>query len=125
MQGLWKDKRKHFLKDKRRVVYKIYALDKVKKDEKIYRVENETKLFCNHQTSFWNRCGFQTNKEFFYKKPLYKKDINWSFPKIRKFYQKLANKKDRRIIRDWIRQGDYEKSIPTHKMSKSIEWEII
>ena len=67
--------------------------------------------------------GF-TNKRFIYGKLVHKRSVNFDDGKRRKIAQKNAHKRDRRIIRDWINQEDWENEIPTHCTSKSILWEI-
>ena len=43
----------------------------------------------------------------------------------KKIYKKIVASKNRRIERDWIKNGSWENKIPTHKLSKSILWEIV
>jgi len=62
--------------------------------------------------------------EFFLGKPLMKKDINWGNGRRGKIAQKFSHKRDRRIMRDWILQGDWEKERQTHHTSKSLLWEL-
>lgn len=52
---------------------------------------------------FWNIFGF------------------WS-TRRRKYCQNYANRKDRRIIRDWIIERDWNREISTHELSKTIAW---
>ena len=41
------------------------------------------------------------------------------------FNKKIVNSKDRRIKRDYLKNFEFDKEITTHKLSKSILWEII
>ena len=43
----------------------------------------------------------------------------------KKIYKKIVGSKNRRIERDWIKNESWENEIPTHKLSKSILWEIV
>lgn len=63
---------------------------------------------------------------FVYDKPVYdwKRWTYYSDGKRRVYAQKLASSKDRRIIRHWIKKGDWDAEIPTHPISKSVAWEI-
>lgn len=44
---------------------------------------------------------------------------------MKKIYKKIASSKDRRIKRDYLNKMDWDTEIPTHKISKSILWEIV
>ncbi|MFA9240424.1 MAG: hypothetical protein ACEQSQ_11140, partial [Candidatus Paceibacteria bacterium] len=43
----------------------------------------------------------------------------------KKRYKKIVGSRNRRIQRDWIKNESWENEIPTHKLSKSILWEIV
>ena len=61
-----------------------------------------------------------------YGKPLYDY-VRWSFyndGKRRKIGQKFANRMTRVRVKQWIRNGDFEKEIKNHPYEKSIDWLI-
>ena len=99
MQGTWKTKKKYFQKDKFEQIVK-------------------TIRYLNPQE---------------FKEPLkvdFIEDYKLKQSKIpnnlqKKVYKKIVTSKNRRIQRDWIKNECWENEIPTHKLSKSILWEII
>ena len=99
MQGTWKTKKKHIQKDKfDQIVKTIKYLNPIKfKKELSVDFLEEYKLK-------QSRCPNNTRK---------------------KIYKKIVNSKDRRIKRDYLKNFEFDKEITTHKLSKSILWEII
>ncbi len=99
MQGIWKSKVKHIQKDKFKQIVQTMRILKPKKSSK--------ELVVN---------SFEDYK--------LKQSKHPNNPK-KKEYRKLSISKDRRIQRDWIKNECWENEIPTHKLSKSILWEIV
>ena len=99
MQGTWKTKKKYFQKDKFEQIVK-------------------TIRYLNPQE---------------FKEPLkvdFIEDYKLKQSKIpnnlqKKVYKKIVTSKNRRIQRDWLKIESWENEIPTHKLSKSILWEIV
>ncbi len=99
MQGTWKSKVKHIQKDKfKQIVQTIRYLNpqEFKEPLKVDFIENY-KLK-------QSRCP---------NNPMKKK------------YRKLAISKNRRIQSDYLNKMRSEEEIPTHRISKSILWEVI
>ena len=99
MQGIWKTKIKHIQKNKfKQIVKTIKYVNpiKFKKELLVDFLEN-------------------------YKLKQLKCPNN---PRKRR-YKKIVVSKNRRIQRDWIKNESWENEIPTHKLSKSILWEIV
>jgi len=75
-----------------------------------------------------NGCRISTTKTIFlYGKPLcvnYWNEYGFWSTKARKYAQKKANSMDRQRVRNYIAEGDWDKEIKTHHLSKSIAWEI-
>jgi hypothetical protein len=44
--------------------------------------------------------------------------------KRRKYAQKVVNKAERRFVKTFIKNGDWDKPIKTNSLSKSIAWEV-
>jgi len=64
---------------------------------------------------------------FLYGKPLPKDFYNmFGFYSVRrkKYIQTNANRKDRRLLKQWLSNNDFDKPIKTHALSKSIAWEV-
>ena len=99
LQGTWKTKKKHIQKDKfEQIVKTIKYLNPIKfKKELSVDFLEEYKLK-------QSRCPNNSRK---------------------KIYKKIVSSRNRRIKRDWIKNEFWEKEIPTHKLSKSILWEIV
>lgn len=139
MQGLWKDKRKHVLKEKIKSLHKkLY-----KKEDSIDVLEYKTRTDITYDSKkFYDRYQYTIkpigNEQFLtrvhdrerlfaYGKPL---SVNfwhefgfWS-TKARKYAQKKAHHMDRQNIRTYISKGEWDKEIKTHALSKSIAWEV-
>ena len=96
-----------------------------------YSTSNIVKLdvsnYVSHNTRIINDVYMGRNgKEFLYNKPLYRY-VRWSFyndGKRRKIGQKFANRMTRVRVKQWIRNGDFEKEIKNHPYEKSIDWLI-
>lgn len=99
MQGIWKSKVKHIQKDKFEQIVKTIRYLNPQKFKEPLKVD-----FIEDHKLKQSRCSNNPMK---------------------KIYRKLAISKDRRIQRDWIKNECWENEIPTHKVSKSILWEIV
>ena len=99
MQGTWKTKKRHIQKDKfDQIVKTIKYLNPIKfKKELSVDFLEEYKL---KQSKYPNK-------------------------KQKNIYKKIVSSRNRRIERDWIKNESWENKIPTHKLSKSILWEIV
>jgi hypothetical protein len=71
--------------------------------------------------SFWS-----TEKTYMYNTliPGWKVDTFFDDGKRRKIAQKKAHHKDRQNLRKYLKEGDWDKEIKTHYLSKSIAWEV-
>ena len=74
----------------------------------------------------WSRADDSKGKTFVYGKPLPEDWWNiyggmWS-TRRRKYCQSFANRRGRRVTRDWISKADFETEIPTYIDEKSISW---
>ena len=99
MQGTWKTKKKHIQKDKfGQIVKTIKYLNPIK-----FKKELSVDFLEDYKLK-QSKCQNNPRK---------------------KIYKKIVGSKNRRIERDWIKNGSWENKIPTHKLSKSILWEII
>ena len=99
LQGIWKTKKKYYQKDKFEQIVKTIRYLNPQQFKEPLKVDNIEKYKLKQ-----SRCPNNPMK---------------------KIYRKLAISKDRRIQRDWIKNESWEKEIPTHKLSKSILWEIL
>ena len=99
MQGIWKSKVKHIQKDKFKQIVQTMRILKPKEFPKELVVDSleDYKL---------------------------KQSKHPNNPK-KKEYKKIVTSKNRRIQRDWLKSKSWENEIPTHKLSKSILWEIV
>ena len=98
MQGTWKTKKKHIQKDKfEQIVKTIKYLNPIKFKKELSSYLEDYKLK-------QSKCPNNPRK---------------------KIYKKIVNTKDRRIKRDYLKNMEFEKEIPTHRLSKSILREII
>lgn len=82
--------------------------------------------YISSETYIINDIHTGRTKEFMYNKPLYK-HIRRSFfndGKRRKWGQKWANTTTRNNVKQWIRNGDFDKEIKNHPYEKSIAWLI-
>ena len=72
-------------------------------------------------SSFWS-----TEKTYMYNTliPDWKVSTFYDDGKRRKIAQKRAHHKDRQNLRKYLKEGDWDKEIKTHYLSKSIAWEI-
>jgi len=141
MQGLWKDKRKHVLRDKIKPLYKHLYKDENSIDVLEYKTRTDI-IFNSEKDCFITyrnvmkqpmsnekviTRAFDREKIFAYGKPLNVNFWNefgfWS-TKARKYAQKRAHKADRKNVRNYISNGDWDSTIKTHALSKSIAWEI-
>jgi len=98
---------------------------------KIYKIKN---IFANLLME--NKSKYRIIKKdysptnsiyFLYNKPLNKNfyyEFGFWTSRYRKYAQNKANRKDRRIVKDWIRKGNFEKELKSHNLSKSIAWEV-
>jgi len=72
--------------------------------------------YFGHKSSIW-----------FYDKPI---DSNWHnkygfwSTRRRKFYQNLANRRDRRLSKNYCIKGDWDKDVKSHSSSRSINWDV-
>ena len=99
MQGIWKSKVKHIQKDKfKQIVQTMCMLNQ--KEFKKELVVDSLESYKLKQSKIPNN---------------HKK----------KEYKKIVVSKNRRIQRDWIKDGFWENEMPTHKLSKSILREIV
>ena len=99
MQGTWKTKKKHIQKDKFKQIVQTIRILKPKEFPKELSVD-----FLEDYKLKQSKCPNNPRK---------------------KIYKKIVNSKNRRIQRDWIKNESWENEIPTHKLSKSILWEIV
>lgn len=99
MQGIWKSKVKHIQKDKFEQIVKTIRYLNPQEFKEPLKVD-----FIEDYKLKQSRCSNNPMK---------------------KTYRKLAISKDRRIKRDWLKIESWENEIPTHKLSKSILWEIV
>jgi len=64
---------------------------------------------------------------FLYGRPLPKDFYNifgFYSARRRKYIQINANRKDRRLLKQWLSNNNFDKPIKTHALSKSIAWEV-
>ena len=99
MQGTWKTKKKYFQKDKFKQIVKTIRYLNPQEFKEPLKVD-----FIENYKLKQSRCP---------NNPMKKK------------YRKLAISKNRRIQRDYLNKMRWDDSIPTHRMSKSILWEVI
>ena len=133
MQGLWKDTKKNFVKDKKRAYHRIKSNGSEGAIEKALKDGNH--VF--ETWTYWQFCAYagQPYKSV-YKFYGYRLGIDLSYHFVckdmihtrkhsrRKVAQMIVNRMNRTIIRDYIKRGDWEKEVPTHSYSKSIAWMI-
>ncbi|MFW3342038.1 hypothetical protein [Aliarcobacter butzleri] len=99
MQGTWKTKKRHIQKDKfDQIVKTIKYLNPIK-----FKKELSVDFLEDYKLK-QSKCPNNLRK---------------------KIYKKIVSSRNRRIKRDWIKNEFWEKEIPTHKLSKSILWEIV
>ena len=99
MQGTWKTKKKHIQKDKfDQIVKTIKYLNPIK-----FKKELSVDFLEDYKLK-QSRCPNNARK---------------------KIYKKIVNSNDRRIKRDYLKNFEFDKEITTHKLSKSILWEIV
>ncbi len=99
MQGTWKTKKKHIQKDKfEQIVKTIKYLNPIK-----FKKELSVSYLEDYKLK-QSKCPNNPRK---------------------KIYKKIVSSRNRRIERDWIKNESWENKIPTHKLSKSILWEIV
>jgi len=139
MQGLWKDKRKHVLKDKIKILHsKLYkdedsvkVLEYKTRTDIVYDSAKYYNVYANVRKQI-GQSGMKTlshdrEKLFAYGKPLPEDFWNqygfWA-TKARKYAQKYASSMDRQNIRKFITKGDWDAEVKTHALQKSIAWEI-
>ena len=99
MQGTWKTKKKHIQKDKFKQIVQTMLILKAKEFSKELAVDSLEDYKLKQ-----SKCPNNPRK---------------------KRYKKIVVSKNRRIQRDWIKNESWENEIPTHKLSKSILWEIV
>lgn len=120
MQGLWKDKKKHFIKDKFRGIYNravkegrdanfrwksgSYAKDHVVVDSldngALWAGQVSIRIYNIHINGLWKYWGDGSMK----------------------FGQRTAHSKTRMNTRAWISQQDWEAERKTHAYEKSLAW---
>lgn len=99
MQGTWKTKKKHIQKDKfDQIVKTIKYLNPIK-----FKKELSVSYLEDYKLK-QSKCPNNPRK---------------------KRYKKIVSSRNRRIERDWIKNESWENEIQTHKLSKSILWEIV
>ena len=99
MQGTWKTKKKHIQKDKfEQIVKTIKYLNPIK---------------------FKKELSVDFLEDYKLKQSKYPNNLR------KNIYKKIVSLRNRRIERDWIKNESWENKIPTHKLSKSILWEIV
>ena len=99
MQGTWKTKKKHIQKDKfEQIVKTIKYLNPIK-----FKKELSVSYLENYKLK-QSKCPNNPRK---------------------KRYKKIDGSRNSRNQRDWIKNESWENEIPTHKLSKSILWEIV
>ena len=126
MQGLWKDTKKHFVKDKRRAFHRTQDSSDGMDEKAIATGYHTYKIYDGfgynryYITKFY---GFRIGKEIpwkmFFNETLHNHKIS-----RRKYAQKLVSGKDRMIQRVYIAKGDFDIDVPTHAYSRSIEYMI-
>jgi len=99
LQGTWKTKKKHIQKDK---------FDQIVKTIK-----------------YFNPIKFKKELSVSYLEDYKLKQSKCPNNPRKKRYKKIVGSRNRRIERDWIKNESWENEIPTHKLSKSILWEIV
>lgn len=99
MQGTWKTKKKHIQKDK---------FDQIVKTIK-----------------YFNPIKFKKELSVSYLEDYKLKQSKCPNNPRKKRYKKIVGSRNRRIERDWIKNESWENEISTHKLSKSILWEIV
>jgi hypothetical protein len=99
LQGTWKTKKKHIQKDKfDQIVKTIKYLNPIK-----FKKELSVSYLEDYKLK-QSKCPNNPRK---------------------KRYKKIVGSRNRRIERDWIKNESWENEISTHKLSKSILWEIV
>lgn len=99
------------------------------KIEEVYSTSRFVKLDVSkyvHSKTYSSKDYHGTYREFIYNKPLYRY-IRWSFycdSSRRKWAQNYANRTTRHNVKQWIRNGDFDKEIKSHPYEKSIAWLI-
>lgn len=129
MQGLWKDTRKNFVKDKKRAFHRATL--------GCHGAETKAMSSNHHQWQGWESSLYLNFSDYdFHKFYGYRLGIDLSYRVVcrdiihskkhsrRKVAQLIVNSKDRAILRDYLRKADWEKEVPTHCYSKSINWMI-
>ena len=99
MQGTWKTKKKHIQKDK---------FDQIVKTIKYF-----------NPIKFKKELSVDFLEDYKLKQSKYPNNLR------KNIYKKIVSSRNRRIERDWIKNESWENKIPTHKLSKSILWEIV
>jgi len=135
MQGIWKSYlgKNFYSKDYKikNIKYKHFKKDKFHLTNLILNKEYTTNMCCilptkrSIYTSSKNYT-FEKKNFYFYKKKVfnYENSIYRYFCSLKKVYKKLSASKNRRILRDWIKKGNFEKELETFRFSKTILWEI-
>lgn len=93
MQGLWKDKKYNFVKDKAHLIKKDKAYSKCKYYE------------FNYMTFAESMCDLVFGHDISYK-------LIFNAPKCKRQYEKLIQRAKRAILRDYLKKGDFEKEVP-------------
>jgi len=139
MQGLWKDKRKHVLKDKIKSLHKKFYKNEDSIDVLEYKTRTDivyySEEYYNDNKYIAKAMGnkqcltrvFDREKLFAYGKPLsnnFWHEFGFWSTKARKYAQKKAHRMDRANVRAYIAKGDWDATIKTHATSKSIAWEV-
>lgn len=99
MQGLWKTKTKYIQKDKFEQIVKTIRYLNPHEFKKPLKVD-----FIEDYKLKQSRCPNNP---------------------VKKTYRKLASSKNRRMQRDYLKKMRWEDEITTHRISKSILWEVV
>ena len=124
MHGVWKEKvsgfdqkgtyrhkqtRKHTLRDKYRALLNTFS------------------PYCNNRCKLVKSSIFFETEEgciYIYGKPVEGHSKYYPNSRRLKYGKKLASSKDRTLLRNWLRAGNYDYAVKTHFLSKSLAWYI-
>jgi hypothetical protein len=136
MQGLWKDKRKHFLKDKARVVYHKFGIYGKYKNNNVVRVENNQTITKTVYRVKYFESGYEkviktfdfnhnTSNIFIYGKLMGAHFYDKYFlGNKRKWACKMVKHSNKCHFRTFVSNGDWDKPIKTHYGTKSVSWMV-
>ena len=107
MQGLWKDKRYNFVKDKAHLAKSSNAYSKFR-HVKYYEYDSNT--FTE------SMCNLVFGHDISYK-------LIFNAPKRKRISEKIVQKAKRTKVRDYIKKGDFEKEVPQiRNYEKTAAW---